>query len=198
MEKNNFIDALNGAMQRDEDARLSEKICFKVPYAKDAIKAVLKHYLGEKAIYKPEYDVIADWLTDNKGKGLLMVGGTGTGKSFMGDYVIPTMLRYGTGQRLGCESITMDRLQNEYDIIKQMGIIYLDDVGNESKTSDYGNRHDRFAELVENAIRTNKILVVSTNLTVNELKERYNERIIDRLRDITVGVSFTGESLRGC
>ena len=39
--------------------------------AKDVLKRGLKFFVGEDAQWVQEYDDIADWLTDNKHKGLL-------------------------------------------------------------------------------------------------------------------------------
>ena len=39
--------------------------------------------------------------------------------------------------------------------------------------------------------------IITTNLTKDEIKKRYNERIYDRLRDTCNLVTFRGQSLRG-
>ena len=41
------------------------------------------------------------------------------------------------------------------------------------------------------------LLLCSTNLTLDELRQRYGERTIDRLRAIVRPVAFSGASLRG-
>ena len=41
--------------------------------ARDVLKRGLKFFVGEDAQWVQEYDDIADWLTDNKHKGLFML-----------------------------------------------------------------------------------------------------------------------------
>ena len=41
--------------------------------AKDVLKRGLKFFVGEDAQWVQEYDDVADWLTDNKHKGLFML-----------------------------------------------------------------------------------------------------------------------------
>ena len=46
-------------------------------------------------------------------------------------------------------------------------------------------------------MKKGKLLILTTNLSIDELREKYGERTVDRLRAITKTVLFTGESLRG-
>ncbi len=42
--------------------------------------------------WKPDYDEIADWLRDNEGKGLLISGSVGNGKTMMIRSVLPFLI----------------------------------------------------------------------------------------------------------
>ena len=48
--------------------------------AKEVLNAGLQHFLGGDYKWQPEYDKVADWLTDNKGLGLFCMGNCGRGK----------------------------------------------------------------------------------------------------------------------
>ena len=94
--------------------------------------------------------------------------------------------------------IVADRQQMNADLdaVKQKHIIYVDDIGTENLSVKYGEKRLAFAELADEAEKKGKLLILTTNLTIDELREKYGERTIDRLRAITKTVLFSGESLR--
>lgn len=71
-----------------------------------------------------------------------------------------------------------------------------DDIGTENLSVKYGEKRLSFAELADEAEKKGKLLILTTNLSIDELREKYGERTIDRLRAITRTVLFSGESLR--
>lgn len=87
-------------------------------------------------------------------------------------------------------------LNTRIDVIKQSHILCIDDIGTEAEYVHYGERRVPFAELVDLAEKKGKLLLLTTNLTIEELKAKYGERTIDRLRGITKVVLFQGESMR--
>ena len=64
----------------------------RVANAKERMQKGLQHFLGDKAQWLPDYDEIADWLSDNKGRGLLLVGISGLGKSVICQKILPVLL----------------------------------------------------------------------------------------------------------
>ena len=75
-------------------------------------------------------------------------------------------------------------------------VIYIDDVGTEDISNIYGNKRIPFAELVDAAEKEGKLLIISTNLDEDHLKEKYGERVVDRLRAITRKITISGKSMR--
>lgn len=73
---------------------------------------------------------------------------------------------------------------------------YIDDIGTEFLSVKYGEKRLSFAELVDEAEKKGKLLIVTTNLSLSELQQKYGERTLDRLRAITTPVVFKGDSLR--
>jgi DNA replication protein DnaC len=164
---------------------------------KDAKNVLLRGFrwsLGENASWLPEYDFVADWLTDNHGRGLLMYGQCGRGKSVLGWRIIPQVLNFWCHKIVTC--VNAQELNESPDEIIAKHIIYVDDIGTESVSVKYGNKRQTFPELVDAAERHGKLLIVSTNFTLQELSEQYGERTTDRLRAITKQVLFLGNSLR--
>lgn len=84
----------------------------------------------------------------------------------------------------------------DIDAVKQKHIIYIDDIGTESLSVKYGEKRMTFPELVDEAEKKGKLLIITTNLSLSEIKEKYGERTLDRLRAITTPIVFKGESLR--
>ena len=89
------------------------------------------------------------------------------------------------------------QMNAELDSVKQKHIIYVDDIGTENLSVKYGEKRLAFAELTDEAEKKGKLLILTTNLSIDELREKYGERTVDRLRAITKTVLFTGVSLRG-
>ena len=154
----------------------------------------LKWALGDTASWLPEYDAVANWLTDNQGRGLLMYGQCGRGKSILGWRILPQILNYWCRKIVTC--VNAQELNENPDEVMSRHIIYVDDIGTESVSVKYGNKRQTFPELVDAAERHGKLLIVSTNFALQELSERYGERTSDRLRAITKQVLFLGNSLR--
>ena len=53
-----------------------------------------------------------------------------------------------------------------------------------------------FAEIVDQAEKKGKLLIISTNLNKDKLIEMYGERVFDRLCKLTKRILFTGKSMR--
>ena len=82
-----------------------------------------------------------------------------------------------------------------WDLIDNRPIV-IDDLGTEHYYFEYGEKRDLFAELVDQAEKDKRLMIITTNLTTDQIKERYGIRTYDRLRALTKVVSLTGESMR--
>ncbi len=176
------------------------KVRFRLNGARDVLSRGLHYFCGDNAKWLPEYDEVATWLSDNQGKGLLCLGNCGRGKTLICQNILPLVFRHWLGLYLNTFTANDLNMHNDeqrkYDEIKQYKIISIDDVGTESEAVFFGERHVFFNELVDECERKQKLLIVTTNLSRKELKERYGERTIDRLRSMMTTVEFKGESLR--
>ena len=145
----------------------------------------------EKYEHLPAYDEIIDWMVDTKGKGLMLMGECGLGKSTILNFVIPAIFRTRTNKIL--RSVPAKEL-GAVDRNKAPFII-IDDLGTESIKNDYGTKIDAVADAISYAEDSSKTLLITTNLTPQALKERYDERTLDRLRKCKV-VIIKGKSFR--
>lgn len=169
--------------------------------SKEMLCRGLRYFIGDDAKWLQGYDEIAEWLQDNKGKGLLLYGSNGRGKSIMCYNIIPTLFAYYYKQTkiFKCRANNLCIIQSDnpdYYSMLCAQVVFVDDFGTESITSVYGEKHDVFSDLVDIAEQDKKLLVLSTNLTTDEITERYGIRTLDRLRAITRGICLKGESMR--
>lgn len=170
------------------------------PDAYQLLMRGLVYVLGETAQWLPEYDEVAEWLADNQGKGLMLIGDCGRGKTIITQQIMPLLfqhyLRRSDGSHMAYNFTTARELCNCFEEFSQYKIICVDDIGTETKVKKYGNTRDYVEDLVDLAEKQHKLLVLSTNLTFEQLQQRYDIRTLDRLRGLTRRVFFEGESLR--
>ena len=154
----------------------------------------IRYFTGENARWLPEYEEVAGWLAGNEGRGLLCFGNCGRGKTLICGKILPLVLNHYCRKVVSCYDA--QQMNADLDAVKQKHIIYVDDIGTENLSVKYGEKRLAFAELADEAEKKGKLLILTTNLTIDELREKYGERTIDRLRAITKTVLFSGESLR--
>lgn len=176
-----------------------DRVQISIPNAEKRLRGGLQYVVNMKSGCNAEwnehnYRPIVDWMTDNKGKGLLMFGGCGLGKSVIGMYILPLLIK--DVHKKVVNIFSAQELNKKIDEILKLHIIYIDDIGTEDNLNSYGNKRMPFAELCDDAEKKGKLLILTTNLSIDELTERYGDRVVDRLIATTKAVLFTGDSLR--
>ena len=146
-----------------------------VPDAKDVLWRGLNYFTGGK-------------------RGLLCHGNCGRGKSLICWKIIPLLLNHYCRKIVSCYDA--QQMNADLDTVKQKHILYIDDVGTESMAVKYGERRLAFCEIVDEAEKRGKLLMLTTNLSLEEISQKYGERTMDRLVAITRRVKFEGNSLR--
>lgn len=174
-----------------------DKVQIQLKDAKVILENALKCFLkfeNKELKWLPEYDEVADWLTDNKGRGLFLYGNCGRGKSLMARYVLPAILLKYFNKIVNVYD--MRELNVELDNALEKRILALDDVGVEEVVNVYGNKRLAFAEVMDAAEKDGKLVIVSSNLQEDDLRTQYGFRVVDRVRACTRRVLCVGESLR--
>lgn len=176
-----------------------DRVQISIPNAEKRLRGGLQYVVNMKSGCNAEwnehnYRPIVDWMTDNKGKGLLMFGGCGLGKSVIGMYILPLLIK--DVHRKVVTIFNAQELNQKIDEILKLHIIYIDDIGTEDNLNSYGNKRMPFAELCDAAEKKGKLLILTTNLSIDELTQRYGDRVVDRLIATTKAVPFIGDSLR--
>lgn len=163
------------------------------------IQAGLKNFFGENYIRNEAQDKVADWLSDNKGKGLLLMGSYGTGKTILATRIVLPLVKWYMENKKDWYSGFGMYVYSAYEMkeaFERNFHVCIDDVGMENFEKSYGSTTDYFTRLIDNAERRALLLICTTNLSVNELKEKYGERTFDRMKKLMRPVVFSGESLR--
>jgi DNA replication protein DnaC len=174
------------------------RIFFQIPNANEVLKNAMTYFLSfenKKFIWLPEYNLVGNWLENNKGKGLFLYGSIGTGKTFITRYVIPAiLLKY---KKLVVSSFDMTEVNADPEKVLSKKIIALDDIGTEDASVKFGEKRMVIPEILDEAEKYGKLLLITSNLGSKELVSKYGSRIFDRLIETTIGIEFKGNSFRG-
>jgi len=140
----------------------------------------------------PEYDEVIKWLSDTEGKGLFLLGNCGRGKSIIITGVLPLIFNAKKGKILKPIAARKLHKVTEY----KTPFIVIDDIGTEEIVNDYGTKIDAVENAIFEAEDDLKMLLLTSNLDASSIKERYGERIYDRIKRLCKVVFMRGESLR--
>lgn len=172
-------------------------VILSVPGAHELLKKSFEYILSFqniKAVWQKEYDQVGDWLCNNEGRGLLLWGNCGLGKSLLGRYIIPAILLKFCRKIVNVYSV--GEMNQKIDEVLTRQFISLDDIGTEEMVNVYGNKRLAFAEIMDAAEKQSKLVIISTNLNNEALIEKYGFRVYDRIIATTKRVRFEGDSLR--
>lgn len=194
--RDDFQRAISEARKNDEDY-VPIPFHFGIPNAKETLMAGLEEVMRHKVEWLSEYNQIADWLTDNRGKGLLLIGPPGIGKSEICMKVIPLIFRMALHKVFSRYQATGLCNEATYRTSLRQRFIAIDDFGIEGTFYDYGNPHIVFSEIVDGIEKHGTLLIANTNLTLEEIKAKYGLRTFDRLRANMQVVVIREKSLRG-
>jgi DNA replication protein DnaC len=184
--------------QRAESGPYQNRVHITITNARERLETELHRFLGDKAQWLPAYDRVAEWLNDNKGRGLLLVGTTGLGKTIICERILPAIF----GQNV--LSVKATDMRAKLDGLLKERVVIIDGLGREP-AKHYGNPDDSFFQLCDAAEQNGNLLIITTNLSttpVNDpryplsIQERYGNEVISRLRSIVRAIEFKGTDMR--
>lgn len=139
----------------------------------------------------------------DKNMGIIFTGGFGTGKSFYACSIANALIDRGISALVTSLPYMLNRLQSSqfkqevFDDLIKPDLLVVDDLGSERGT-DYAL--EQVFILIDTRLRSGKPLIVTTNLSMNELKNPENRaygRIYDRILGMCkINFKIDGESRR--
>lgn len=137
------------------------------------------------------YRHVADWLTDTKGRWLMVKGSFGTGKSFITMVILQSIfVALGFDEKLVVvnRNTINSSYKNALDMTKN--IILLDDIGREEPHYVNGRQINPVSEIINYAYGHKQLVVMSTNLGLQELREKYGDPTVDRIIHRTLVINI--------
>lgn len=150
------------------------------------------------------YSYARNFSTDSKN--LLFIGSPGTGKTFLSSAIANEVAKknYNVIYLTACElnqilvnyhTAPLYKKQTVFDVLSSCDLLVIDDLGTEpifkNVTVEY------LLSIISERDANRKPYVISTNLSLEKLLQRYGERIFSRLKSKnTVKLLFGGKDLR--
>ncbi len=142
---------------------------------------------------------------DKNRENLLFVGPTGAGKTFLTHCIAEDLIRRGffvvyftaIGMLNQIKEASFDKSYDARQMIKLMhsaDLLIIDDLGTEM-TTDYSSA-ELFGIINDRLIKPRKATLISTNLTPDDIQDRYSERLSSRILGKADIWEFFGDDLR--
>lgn len=140
---------------------------------------------------------------DNQQKNLLFYGPTGLGKTFLSGCISRELTDHGKivvydtaysiFSMLEREKFSRDDVEADTSRLFDCDLLIMDDLGTEMQTSF---TKSAFYNLVNTRLLKNKLTIINTNYTMEELEKIYSSRIVSRLIGEYSLLKFAGEDIR--
>ena len=142
-------------------------------------------------------------MLNTEGKGLLMMGNCGRGKSVIASGAIPVLFRMKgyTLRPVHAQDMHKPTPQQSYlgygqrpktwlDYLQRTRFPIIDELGVEMQINDYGEKCEGFNLVINASERYNRPMFISTNLTEEQIFARYGERTDKGYRALSRFVSI--------
>ena len=161
---------------------------------------------GDKKMYNMGIKYCEKFQEAKKeGLGFLIYGTPGNGKTFLSNCIANRLLN--NMFPVICVSINrlLERIRETYSkwgsegegtILKALSLadlLIIDDLGTEQDTEW---SKSRIYNIIDNRYRNKLPMIISTNKSIEQLKEMYHERTIDRLLELCTPVKNENQSIR--
>lgn len=132
---------------------------------------------------------------------LFFYGSSGTGKTFLATCIARDLLYkgyvvvYRTATQLieDIKEIRFNDNEEVFDMLMNTDLLIIDDLGTEFKSEL--SRTEVF-NIINGRLLDKKKMIISTNLTPEELKSKYSERLLSRILGDFMNIKFGGVDLR--
>lgn len=164
---------------------------------------------------------VSVWLCDpNKRPGLLLYGNVGTGKTTLLRAICSTINKICTreedergvkeavldipypisivkAKQIITEYTVRNEKNNRYDLMNRVALLAIDELGVESTEAKlFGNIGEPLIDLLCERYDKQLCTIISTNMGLKEIEERYGRRVSDRFTEMFTAIPFTEQSFR--
>ena len=153
---------------------------------------------------------MAHWLTSPSSHfGMMLCGGCGNGKSTMlkafqqllNSLHIPKPDNDGTyGIQIVDAKYIAHLCKNNHEAYRKLisvDMLGIDDLGTEpSEVMDYGNVYTPVIDLLTKRYEEQLFTIITTNLTPQQIRDHYGDRIADRLNEMVQKIVFSNGTYR--
>lgn len=167
-----------------------------------------------KIIFKSDSETIskiekaAKWLCGDYKVGLLIYGSVGSGKTTLAKAIcnLIGVLYYSSLSsdrrsvyRISALDLAKKVLEdpNSYSRLKSEDMLFIDDLGTEPESvKSWGNEFSPVTELIYARYDKQLFTIATSNLADKDFKERYGERIADRMEEMFERIHYNQKSYR--
>lgn len=196
-----------------EEARQRRQECMDDIAAKRSVglhdRALWECTFANDLGYNPQIQKAREYVNkfdemQKRGAGLLLWGGIGTGKTFLAgcianaliDRQVPVLMTT-SGRILNTLTGMFQEDRNGYiDSFSRYSLLILDDLGMERSTEF---ALEQVFNVIDTRYRSKKPMIVTTNLTLEELKhppDLAHSRIYDRILEVCVPIKINSQNIR--
>lgn len=195
LEETKNIKTIREAMAELEKSgyQFSATINFGIEMASTLVKNIGDALVGEFKETELS-EKVCNWLRNNNGKHLCLCGGVGTGKTLMACEIIPILFNRQYNKIFTC--IKAVDLHKCLGVAKYNKFVVIDDFGTENDAIEYGQKTNQFNEWLDTLVRRECLVIITTNLNAEQIKQRYGLRTYDRIRGLFEVITTNEKSLR--
>lgn len=136
-------------------------------------------------------------------KSIFMNGNTGLGKTFLSAAIANELLNRGFSVAIDSVQNYLRAIENEHfgritdkdtlRIINDADLLIIDDLGSEFSSSFYSSA---LYNIINTRLNKCAPTIISSNLSLRELQDKYDDRIISRLTGMFSWMAFIGKDIR--
>ncbi len=153
-----------------------------------------------------EKSILSSYNPDSDDFGFLLIGRAGVGKTYVLNAIMNDILKAAYIHRVSLVKLIsyypvgylIYKLRTkkdgiDYERCLNAQFLFLDDLGVEN-TTDFAREH--FFTILDLRCQKRKPTFISTNLSLNELNQKYGERITSRLKEMCAIIEIKGSDKR--
>ena len=157
------------------------------------------------------FEAIEKWQSSPK-SGLILAGNAGNGKTTIARAIFLAAQRYAEQNFTGAEKarnlpawatakqvvgVVEAGKDDVYSRFEAKQILFIDDFGEEATDANrFGNIKTPMIDLLEERYFRKSATIITTNLSMEAIKEKYGARVEDRLKEMCAVIGFNEKSFR--